>query len=246
MFDLTLARAADVVPRNGGHLNATVCSADDRERLGATSKGARWLMAALDEVDYGIVLLDADAQVQHVNHTARAELDGTHPLQLVGLRLRAREPRAAAQLRHALEGASRRGLRKVLTIGEGDAQISASIVPLRTSGDDGQAAALLMLGKRRVSGELAVQAFARGHCLTPCETRVLIALCDGVRPAVAAAQYGVAISTVRSQIRSLRAKTGAATIRDLIHKVASLPPLMSALRNGGNTSLDLTPLSLAA
>ena len=32
MFDLTLARAADVVPRNGGHLNAVLCGADDRER----------------------------------------------------------------------------------------------------------------------------------------------------------------------------------------------------------------------
>lgn len=32
MFDLTLARAADVVPRNGGHLNAVPCGAGDRER----------------------------------------------------------------------------------------------------------------------------------------------------------------------------------------------------------------------
>ena len=245
MFDLTLARPADAVQRDG-NFNAAAFSADERERLGTASRGARWLMAALDEVDYGIVLLDAEAQVQHVNHTARAELDDTHPLQLVGLRLRAREPRAAAQLQQALEGASRRGLRKLLTIGEGDAQISVSIVPLRTGGDDGQAAALLVLGKRRMSGVLAVQAFARSHGLTPCETRVLIALCDGVPPAVAAAQHGVAMSTVRSQIGSIRAKTGAASIRDLIYKVASLPPLMSALRNGGNASLDLTPLALAA
>lgn len=245
MFDLTLARPVDAVQRDG-NFNAAACSADERERLGSTSKGARWLMAALDEVDYGIVLLDAEAQVQHVNHTARAELDDTHPLQLVGTRLRAREPRAATQLQQALEGASRRGLRKLLTVGEGDAQISVSIVPLRTSGDDGQAAALLVLGKRRMSGVLAVQAFARSHGLTPCETRVLIALCDGVRPAVAAAQHGVAISTVRSQIGSIRAKTGAASIRELIYKIASLPPLMSALRNGGNASLDMTPLALAA
>ncbi len=124
-------------------------------------------MAALDEVDYGIVLLDGSAHVLHVNHTARAELDDTHPLQLVGLTLRTRETRAAAQLQQALDDASRRGLRKLLTIGAGDAQISVSIVPLRTTGDDGQAAALLVLGKRRMSGILAVQAFARSHGLTP-------------------------------------------------------------------------------
>ena len=245
MFDLTLARPTAAAPRDGS-FNAAACSADGHGHLGATSRGARWLMAALDEVDYGIVLLDGSAQVLHVNHTARAELDDAHPLQLVGLEMRAREPRAAAHLQQALDDASRRGLRKLLTIGTGDAQISVSIVPLRTTGDDGQAAALLVLGKRRMSGVLAVQAFARSHGLTPGETRVLLALCDGVPPAVAAAQHGVAISTVRTQIGSIRAKTGAASIRDLIHKVASLPPLITALRNGGGTCLEMTPLALAA
>jgi DNA-binding CsgD family transcriptional regulator len=245
MFDLTLARPTAAAPRDA-HFIATTCSANDHEHLGSTSRGARWLTAALDEVDYGIVMLDGSAQVLHVNHTARAELDDAHPLQLVGLALRAREPRTAAQLQQALDDASRRGLRKLLTIGVGDAQISVSIVPLRTTGDDGQVAALLVFGKRRMSGILAVQAFARSHGLTPGETRVLLALCDGVPPAVAAAQHGVAISTVRTQIGSIRAKTGAASIRDLIHKVASLPPLMTALRNGGSTCHEMASLALAA
>jgi len=245
MFDLTLPRPAHDAPRNAS-LNAAAGSADEREHPSATSRSARWLMAALDEVDYGIVLLDSEAQVLHVNHTARAELDDSHPLQLVGLTLRAREPRAAAHLHQALDDASRRGLRKLLTIGVGDAQISVSIVPLHTTANDAPAAALLVLGKRRMSGLLAVQAFALSHGLTPGETRVLIALCDGVPPAVAAAQHGVAISTVRTQIGSIRAKTGAASIRDLIHKVASLPPLMTALRNGGSACFVMTPLALAA
>ena len=46
---------------------------------------------------------------------------------------------------------------------------------------------------------------------------------------------GVALSTVRTQINSIRAKTGAASIRALVRQVAVLPPLVSALR--GNTSL---------
>ncbi len=245
MLDLTLARPTDAAPHDAG-FHAATRSANDHERRGSTARSARWLMAALDEVDYGIVLLDAEAQVLHVNHTARAELDDTHPLQLVGLTLRAREPRTAAQLQQALDDASRRGLRKLLSIGAGDAQVSVSIVPLRTTGDDDQAAALLVLGKRHMSGILAVQAYARTHGLTPGETRVLLALCDGVPPAVAAAQHGVAISTVRTQIGSIRAKTGAASIRELIRKVAALPPLMTALRNGGSACLEMTPLALAA
>ena len=34
----------------------------------------------LDEVDYGMLLVGADAAVRHVNRYARRELDDTHPL----------------------------------------------------------------------------------------------------------------------------------------------------------------------
>lgn len=244
MFDLTLTRPTDIVPRDG-NFHHTTWSAHHRERR-RSAPGTHWLMAALDEVDYGIVVLDGNAQVQHVNHTARAELDDEHPLQLLGSTLRARRPSDAIRLQLALDDALRRGLRKLLTIGEGPAQIGVSVAPLGTGGEDRPGAAILVIGKRRVSGVLAVEAFARIHRLTPGETRVLLALCDGVRPAVAAAQHGVALSTVRSQIGSIRAKTGAASIRDLIHKVCALPPLMSTLRNAGHASLDLLPQPLAA
>lgn len=245
MFDMTQTRPADFAA-GAGSVHAAALSDTEHEHDAAPSVGSHWLMAALDEVDYGIVLLDAQAQVQHVNHTARAELDSEHPLQRVGPMLRAREARDAAALQRAIEDASRRGLRKLLTIGRGEAQVNVSIVPLRTWVDDGPAATLVVLGKRCVSGELAVQAFARIHGLTPGETRVLVALCNGLPPAVAAAQHGVAISTVRSQIGSIRAKTGAASIRELTHKVAALPPLMSALRHGGNSRCAQSPLALAA
>ncbi|MEO8311967.1 MAG: helix-turn-helix transcriptional regulator, partial [Caldimonas sp.] len=41
---------------------------------------------------------------------------------------------------------------------------------------------------------------------------------------------GVAISTVRSQIGSMRAKTGAESIRALVRQVAVLPPVKGVLR----------------
>ena len=46
----------------------------------------------------------------------------------------------------------------------------------------------------------------------------------------AAAELGVGIATVRSQIGSIRQKTGAQNIRALVRQVAVLPPLMGALR----------------
>ncbi len=227
MFDLPVpttlppAPAAHALPYRG----------PDRRR--PTASAWRWLAASLDEIDYGMLLLDGEAQVLHVNHAARAELDAEHPLQVLGRELRARHPRDVAPLRAALDAAVRRGLRKLLALGgEGGAgTVAVSVVPLGTLGPEDRAVTLVMLGKRRVCGELAAQAFARSHGLTPGETRVLLALCDGLPPAAAALRHGVSIATVRTQIGAIRAKTGTASIRALVHKVASLPPLMGVLRS---------------
>jgi len=78
-----------------------------------------------------------------------------------------------------------------------------------------------------------VQGFARGYGLTAAETRVLVALCNGVPPAQAAVELGVAISTIRSQIGSMRQKTGAESIRALVRQVAILPPVKGTLRHNG-------------
>jgi DNA-binding CsgD family transcriptional regulator len=75
-----------------------------------------------------------------------------------------------------------------------------------------------------------VQSFALAHRLTPAETGVLQGLCGGRSPLEIAHAQCVAISTVRTQISSIRAKTGADSIRDLVQQVATLPPLVSALR----------------
>lgn len=189
----------------------------------------RCLAATLDEVDYGMLLLADGAQAVHVNHAARAELDERHPLQLLrGRELRARCTQDAALLQAALQNAARRGLRKLLTLGEGAQSVGVAVVPLEALGD-GPAVTLVMLGKRQVCEELSVQGYARAHGLTPAETRVLVALCKGQRPDAAAAQLGVAISTVRTQIGMVRLKTGTESIRALVRQVSVLPPLMGVL-----------------
>ena len=87
-----------------------------------------------------------------------------------------------------------------------------------------------MLGKRQVCEPLSVQGYARSMHLTPAETRVLELLCSGVRPTQIAHQQNVAVSTVRTQIGSIRNKTGAASISDLVRQVAVLPPMLNVLR----------------
>ena len=201
---------------------------------------SQWLTRMLDEIDYGMLLVNAEAQVLYVNHAARHEMDEEHPLQLLGHALRAHRPQDVAPLYDAL-AAAQRGLRRLLTLGAGEHRVSVSVVPLpRADGEPASDAAvgkttLLVLGKRQMCAQLSVQGFARCMTLTPTETRVLELLCNGVRPTEIATRQGVAVSTVRTQIGSIRAKTGAGSIRELVRQVALLPPLVGALRAGASS-----------
>jgi DNA-binding CsgD family transcriptional regulator len=213
--------------------------------------GVSWLACMLDEVDYGMLLVTADAQVIFMNHAARLELGPHHPLQLLGQALRAHRPQDVAPLYDAL-AAAQRGLRRLVHLGEAPQRITLSVVPMpapmspqaRANAQGLQAElgtaeamgsgplTLLVLGKQQSCGALSVQAFAHSVRLTPAETRVLELLCEGVQPMEIAVQVGVAVSTVRTQVGSIRAKTGAASIRDLVRQVAVLPPMVGALRMG--------------
>ena len=202
-----------------------------QERRSAAHNATRLLAQMFDEIDYGVLLLADSGAVLHINHAARAEFDAGYPLQLLAGRLHVRHPVDVTRLHEALAGA-RRGLRKLVTLGEAGQRVSVSIVPLGGTDGRGGQATLLLMGKRTVCERLSVQWFARSHALTPTETRVLEALCDGDQPREVATRHRVGMATVRSQIGSIRSKTGAVSIRELVRRVAVLPPMRSALRMG--------------
>ncbi len=193
---------------------------------------SRWYELMLDEIDYGVLLLDGDAHVLHLNHAARCELDAQHPLQLLGRQLRTRDGPDLLRLYDALHDATQRGLRRLLMLGQDAHRVAVAVVPLGsgTPGAQGQAATQLSLGKRQMCGGLGVHWFARSHGLTLAETRVLESLSEGLQPSDIATRFGVGISTIRSQIGSLRLKTRSDSIGALVRQVAVLPPLVGVLR----------------
>jgi DNA-binding CsgD family transcriptional regulator len=190
----------------------------------------RWFAQMLDEMDYGMLLVLDEVRVAHVNHAARLDLDADHPLQLLGNELRVRLPQDLLPLRDAIADAARRARRCLLTLGDASRRVTVSVVPLPPLA--GSTATLVLLGRRSTCEELTVQGYARSHSLTPAETEVLRGLCAGERPAQIARRQGVAISTVRTQIGSIRVKTATDSIRGLVQRVSLLPPLMTALRTG--------------
>jgi DNA-binding CsgD family transcriptional regulator len=227
----SLASMAGSLFGTGGHSAAGGYSGPDRRRSAPLAQ--RCMGHMLDEVDYGMLLVAQDGHLLHANKAARRDLDAQHPLQLLGRELRPRLEADHAALREALAQASRRGLRHLLKLGDAAEHCSVAVVPLGPGGAAGEQAVLLMLGKRNMCEELSVEGFARSHGLTLAETQVLKGLCGGLPPQDIALRHGVALSTVRTQIGSIRAKTGAGSIRALVHRVAQLPPMVGTLHAGG-------------
>jgi DNA-binding CsgD family transcriptional regulator len=197
--------------------------------VSTTAIQARVAHQMFDEIDYGMILLAADLHVLQINKTAWRVLDLQHPLKLIGDELHANSSADSINLHEALTNAAERGLRKLLLLGQHPDRTSLSVVPLGPLDNDDCHAVLLLLSKRHVCEDQSVDWFARAHRLTATETRVLKGLCAGMRPAEVAANQCVALSTVRSQIGSVRTKTGANGIRELVRQVAVLPPMVNAL-----------------
>jgi DNA-binding CsgD family transcriptional regulator len=188
------------------------------------------LGALLDELDYGMVLLlRSCASVVYVNHVARLMLREAHCITVFEGALRARRDTDALPLNEALT-AARRGLRRLVTLGAETHRAELALIPMEAPLPGGPALVAVVIGRRRLCEPMSVQWFARGHGLTPAETRVLELLCDGLDPRDIATLNDVAMATVRTQVNSIRDKTGAASIRALLQRLAMLPPMVSSLR----------------
>lgn len=189
-----------------------------------------WVSLILDQIDYGVVVVASEGRLVYANEVARRALRDRHPLQVDDQHLSACRADDVVRLRKALGAAARHGMRTLLTFGDDGARTGVAVVPIPPPAAGESGAALLVIGKQAVCEELSVQWYGRLHGLTSTESHVLGLLCDGAMPGEIAHVQGVAMSTIRSQISSIRAKTGARNIGALVRQVAVLPPLVNTLR----------------
>jgi DNA-binding CsgD family transcriptional regulator len=207
----------------------TVSSYDGPERRRGGSTLARWLACMLDETDHGMLLVDAQGGLHHANQPARRELADATSLIAEQRQVRTADPLQQGLLLAALADA-RQGRRRLVALGAADTPLPVAVVPLDADRPQDGGLVLLVLGKRRSCESLTVDFFARTQGLTAAEARVLHALCKGQRPKEVAREHDVAISTVRTQISSIRAKTNTSSIRQLVDRVGVLPPMSQALK----------------
>jgi DNA-binding NarL/FixJ family response regulator len=163
--------------------------------------------------------------LQHANHLARHELCRARVLRVEAQRLVSHAALPTEELQRGIRAAAQ-GRRQLLTLRNGDLSLPIACVPLFQPFEGAGGSVLVMLARQVGTQNLNVTFFSRSHGLTPAEEGVLKALCDGLEVHEIAAANGVSESTVRTQVRSLRDKTGINSIRLLVQRVAALPPVV--------------------
>ena len=211
------------------------------------------LLAVLNQVDYGMAVVQADTgQLVYANRLAQSALHpaSTQPTGLVVAngRVCARNPAHGAELAHALLRTQAR-LRGLLSlVGGGASETTVAVVPLdapqplglnrpadcqdqnhdateNIAINDHPIYAMLVFAKQRLCDSTSITLFAQEKGLTGAEGQVLARVCEGLRPQQIAVRQGVQISTVRTQLRSIRQKTASDSVRELVDMVSVLPPL---------------------
>lgn len=233
-------------------LAATVATAGTHLPLGllqAVLNQVDYGLAVVDAQTHRLIF--ANAQAQSALHPGGTQTNG---LCVAHGFLRARDPLHAESLSTALAKTADR-VRGLLRLGGGSSELTVAVIPLavmatthathathahaHAQADDEEYdyvdqkdvpkqepnLALLVFAKQQMCDTTTVTLFARESGLTSAEGQVLAQVCKGLRPAQIATHQGVQVSTVRTQLRAIRHKTASDSMRELVRKVSTLPPV---------------------
>jgi DNA-binding CsgD family transcriptional regulator/PAS domain-containing protein len=200
-------------------------------RLNERRSDVETLLGVFDALALGVVLLDAKGRVSFANRSALEMLRGTpgpalpedgaspasrdrrtEALRAV-LRSRAIGPRAAA-LAHPEDGRPLQIVATPLRWPDADTEVAARFTSALFLGDPGA-------GERG-----AVAGLAALYGLTPAEERLASLLAAGCSLAEAAARLSIRVSTARSVLKSVFAKTGTRRQASLVKLILAAPGLL--------------------
>jgi DNA-binding NarL/FixJ family response regulator len=181
----------------------------------------------LDALDVGVLVCDAQGRLLHANAAGEAVLSQSSLLGLQeGAVLHVANPAQSANLLIAVRAAAN-GRHQLLLLHSGHARLSLTVQPLVAPSVPPQTV-LVLLGRASTSRGLGLAMLCQLHDLTAAEERVLTGLLRGQRVSDLAAQHGVKVSTVRSQVAALRAKLGVHRMDEALLMAAELPPMAGA------------------
>lgn len=191
---------------------------------GGKTGGDGGLGLLLNELAFGVVITSPQGRVIQANPLARQELGRFRVLGCTDQQLRTQCADDGRVLHEALLKAARGKRSLIMLRGGGAGALALAALPLQAE-PGALAQVALIFSRASVCETLMLGFFARANSLTATEEHVLGQLCQGYSAPEIAAQMKVAVSTVRSHIRNLCAKTQASGVRELVSRVAVLPPV---------------------
>ena len=203
------------------------------------------LVNVLDEIACGVIVLDAQGHLVHHNLAGQMVLHKAQCLHVAQGIVTAVQEQDSAPLQQALAKALD-GKRSMLTMGK-PVQTAVAVVPLdrhavphfehgvnqaslaSPNGPQASAKIALIFSRTGMCEALMMSFFARSYHLTRSEEQILGMLCVGLTAPEMAQQLHVGEATVRTHIRNICAKTDSNGIREVVKRLALLPPLMAAV-----------------
>jgi DNA-binding CsgD family transcriptional regulator len=192
------------------------------------------LSHAMDELACGVVIIDARGKLLHKNLAADAVLSRGDSVAIQNGAISTAHASDARQLNDALAKATV-GKRSMIALGA-LSRTTVAVVPLQRHQAGAQpntpASELrfaLMFSRAGVCETLMLSFFSRAHSLTASEENILGLMCAGLTAPEMAQQLKVGEATVRTHVRNICSKTHCSGIREVIKRLAVLPPLMAAV-----------------
>lgn len=182
-----------------------------------------------DEISHGMLVVSPQGRVLHSNRAARDEMTQHGVLCVRQDELQALSPIDGKLLQDALVKASG-GVRSLVKLSGSGITLMLSAIPLKHRPGNACQQIALFFERRAICDSGMFVFFARSHNLTRTEEQVLMLLCRSLCTPDIALALDVAVSTVRSHVRSLCIKTGAKGARELVNRIATLPPVGATAR----------------
>jgi DNA-binding CsgD family transcriptional regulator len=182
----------------------------------------------LDALASGIVICDGKGHVRFANLAAEELAHAKRGLVLgkADQVIHARLPDESVKLQSLIAQAARGGSGGALTLnGSGGQRLYALVMPLsqRFCGKRG----LVLVAVRAADAQASIteQLLMQLFRLTPAEARLAAALCRGGSLSDLSNRFGVAPTTLKSQLAQVLIKTGADSQRDLLRRLGLIPQL---------------------
>jgi DNA-binding CsgD family transcriptional regulator len=185
----------------------------------------------LDQVGCGICVVDDSLRLTYSNAIAD-EMMFIHWFTVNGVPPAANDS-CPMRLRDAVQGALR-GRPSILQFFESGTCIVLAVSPIQI--EHNQPSVLITSERLHAMQSITFRMYAKALRLTPKEIEVLTELTRGREPKAVALDMNLSIETVRSHIKAMLGKASANSLRELLLRVATLPPIV--LQNALETLPD--------